>query len=353
MSAPPVRVAICDDSRSYAEAARSFLEADGTLEVVAITQSAEQLITELPRVRPDLVTMDLELPGIDAREAIRQIMATYPVPIVVLSAHVEHRGSSVAQAIDAGALEAIAKSQLRVDRRSGPQAIELRKRLARLAPSEAPPRAPTAHLVPETVTEHRRRSANDLPEAGTATVVGIAASAGGPPALAKVLGLLPADYTLPVLVVQHTLQGFTAGLAEWLDATVAPPVRLARDGEPAGRGVAVAPDGAHLLLDADGRLRLDTQADGSAHCPSADTLLASLAQSAGRGAVAVVLTGMGRDGAAGVAAVRDAGGVAITERSEHAVLSSMPAAAAKAGARPLELVEIGQLLAQLSTSRRR
>lgn len=176
----------------------------------------------------------------------------------------------------------------------------------------------------------------------------MAASAGGPSALAEVLGALPADYSLPVLVVQHMSRGFTAGLVDWLDATVPPPVRLARDGEPAGRGVAVAPDGAHLRVGADGRLQLDARADGSAHRPSADMLLLSLARSARRGAVAVVLTGMGRDGAAGVSAVCEAGGAAIAERADRALLSGMPAAAAEGGATPLELNRIGPVLALLS-----
>jgi two-component system chemotaxis response regulator CheB len=151
-----------------------------------------------------------------------------------------------------------------------------------------------------------------------------------------------------VLVVQHIADGFTAGLAEWLDGLVALSVRVARDGEPAGAGVAIAPDGAHLLLAADGRLQLERQIVCGTHRPSADVLLASLAAVAGRGVVAVILTGMGRDGADGVAAVRLAGGVALAERSEQAHLPGMPAAAAQAGATPLGRAEIGRALASIS-----
>lgn len=354
MSGEPIRIAICDDSRSYTEALRSFLEADRTLRVVAVAHSAEELIAELPRARPDLVTIDLELPGIDGVEAIRRIMATRPVPIVVLSTQAERGGGTLAAAISAGALDAVAKSQLRLDRRSGPQAIQLRQRLARRARIGSVPNAiGTSATTSPCRAPPRRPPGGGVPKAGVATVVGVAASAGGPSALAAVLGALPADYALPLLIVQHMSRGFTAGLVDWLDATVPPPVRLARDGEPAGSGVAVAPDGAHLLLGADGHLQLDARADGSAHHPSADVLLASLARSAGRGAVAVVLTGMGRDGAAGVAAVREAGGAAIAERADRALLSSMPAAAAEGGATPLELTQIGPVLALLSAAARR
>jgi two-component system chemotaxis response regulator CheB len=156
-----------------------------------------------------------------------------------------------------------------------------------------------------------------------------------------------------VLVVQHISTGFAGGLTDWLDGVIDLPVRLARDGEPVGRGVAIAPDGAHLLLSADRRLRLDRETVSGAHRPSADMLLTSLAGVAGRGAVAVVLTGMGRDGAAGVAAVLRAGGVALAERADHANLSGMPGAAAQAGATPLERAELGRILAALPRSVRR
>lgn len=179
-------------------------------------------------------------------------------------------------------------------------------------------------------------------------MIGIATSAGGPAALREVLGALPVDFGLPVLVVQHSSDGAAAGLAEWLDGLVAVPVRLARDGEPAGSGVAIAPDGAHLLLATDGRLELDRRMVRGTHRPSADVLLGSLAAVAGRGAIAVVLTGMGRDGADGVAAVREAGGVALAERSEQAHLPGMPAAAMLAGATPLARADIGRLLASIS-----
>lgn len=196
----------------------------------------------------------------------------------------------------------------------------------------------------------RTVSARHLPRPHVATVVGIGASAGGPPALEQVLGALPPDFELPVLVVQHICEGFTDGLATWLDSVIALPVRLARDGEPAGTGVTIAPDDAHLLLDAGGHLRLDRHSARGPHRPSADLLLTSIAAAAGRGAVAVVLTGMGHDGAAGVAAVRSAGGVALTERSETAPLTGMPLAAEEAGATPLARAELAGALAALSGS---
>ena len=356
MTRAPVRIAICEDSRAYAEGLRRFLETDRGLEVVMVASCAEDLLGELPVVRPELITMDLELPGLDGVEAIRQIMATMPIPIVVVSTHGNYGGDQLADAaLAAGAIEALSKAELSLDSRLTPQAVALRRRLARLARAGAAPRAWPALGAPAPPPALRRPSAprapgaaGAVPRSGLATVVGIAASAGGPAALAEVLGALPADFGLPVLVVQHITDGFAAGLAEWLDGVVAVPVRLACEGELAGTGVAIAPDGAHLLLAADGRLQLDRRMVRGTHRPSGDVLLGSLAAVAGRCAIAVVLTGMGRDGADGVAAVREAGGVVLTERSEQAHLPGMPTAAAQAGAIPLARADIGRLLASLA-----
>jgi two-component system chemotaxis response regulator CheB len=361
MNGAPVRVAICDDSRAYAEGLRRFLETDRRLEVVMVACCAEDLLGELPSVRPELITMDLELPGLDGVEAIRRIMATMPVPIVVVSTHGAYGGDQLAEdALAAGALEALSKGELSLDSRLTPRAVALRRRLARLARAQAPPGpaappsvpapAPAAGVgrPPTPPPQAEQAPKVRLPRSGLATVVGIAASAGGPAALGEVLGALPADFGLPVLVVQHISDGFAAGLAEWLNGLVSIPVRLARDGELAGTGAAIAPDGAHLLLGVDGRLQLDRRMVRGTHRPSADVLLGSLAAVAGRGVIAVVLTGMGRDGADGVAAVREAGGVALAERSDQAHLPGMPAAAAQAGATPLARADIGRLLASIS-----
>ena len=180
-------------------------------------------------------------------------------------------------------------------------------------------------------------------------MVGIATSAGGSAALGEVLGALPVDFGLPVLVVQHSSDGSAAGLASGWTASSRFPCASRATGSPAGSGVAIAPDGAHLLLATDGRLELDSRMVRGTHRPSADVLLRSLAAVAGRGAIAVVLAGIGRDGADGVAAVREAGGVALAERAEQAHLPGMPAAAALAGATPLARADIARLLASIST----
>jgi two-component system, chemotaxis family, protein-glutamate methylesterase/glutaminase len=179
-------------------------------------------------------------------------------------------------------------------------------------------------------------------------VIGICASAGGPAALADVLGRLPSGFAIPILVVQHMTPGFLGQMVTWLDKHLALPVGLAGDGQQLAPGVWFAPDGTHLKLEATRRLRLDPASLPGNHRPSGDVLLASLARVAGAQAVAVVLTGMGRDGAAGLAAVAGAGGRTIAQDEHSSGVYGMPRAAAESGAKTVLCpVAIGDELAAL------
>lgn len=178
--------------------------------------------------------------------------------------------------------------------------------------------------------------------------IGIGASVGGPSALATALAALPADFRLPMLVVQHVAPGFGEGIAAWLNRTVPPPVAIADDGMTLRPGVWMAPDSAHLRLETTMRLRFDRETDCGAHRPSLDVLLESLAKAIGQEAVGVVLTGMGRDGAAGVRAIGEAGGLTIAQDEESSAVFGMPAAAIEAGVDlVLPLDELGSKLAKL------
>jgi two-component system chemotaxis response regulator CheB len=182
--------------------------------------------------------------------------------------------------------------------------------------------------------------------------IGIAASTGGPSALRAVLSSLPAAPPVPILVVQHMTAGFTEGLVRWLDQAVPPPVRLAADGLAVAPGVWVAPDLAHLSIDAGRVMRLDRRHDGASHQPAADVLFVSMAETIGASVAVAVLTGMGADGARGVAAVVARGGLAIAQDEATSAVAGMPRAAVAAGARfVLPLSEIGPLLAQLPVRR--
>ncbi|HKG39246.1 MAG TPA: CheB methylesterase domain-containing protein [Conexibacter sp.] len=183
-------------------------------------------------------------------------------------------------------------------------------------------------------------------------VIGVCASTGGPAVLAQLLGALPVDFPLPLLVVQHIASGFVDGLVRMLDDAIALPVATARDDAPLRPGVWLAPDDAHLTLTRSRRIALDRTTVRGRHRPSADLLLESLAEVLGAAAVAVVLTGMGRDGAAGAAAVQGRGGLVLAQDEASSAIYGMPRAAVQAGARPLAPPAIADELNRLSPVRR-
>jgi two-component system chemotaxis response regulator CheB len=310
------RVLICEDSVAYATAFSRFLEHDEEIEVLGISPSGEQAIADVERLRPDLLTLDMQLPGMDGLEVVKRLMGSAPLPIVILSAKVPRGSERAAEALAAGALEVIPKDMLRLDRPDDLWAQAMRSRLRRLssmrvAPSRLVPR-PAAAPQSKTVTSGR-----------TALAIGIGASTGGPPVVEAILGGLPADFPVPVLVVQHMAPGFIEGFARWLDQKLPLAVRVPVAGERAGPGVWLAPDGAHLRLTGSMRFALEAEPEG-AHRPSVDVLLESLAEAAGSEGVGVVLTGMGRDGAAGASAVRAAGGIVIAQDEASSVVYGMP-----------------------------
>lgn len=315
------RILVCEDSAVYATALIRLLEYDGDLKVSAVCTTASEAMAALPRVRPDLVTMDLELPDMNGLKAVEEIMSSQPLPILVLSGVIGTEGGKAESALAFGALDAIAKDGLGIRDPAGPEAAAFRRRVRILCRA--------------TVIRHLRAGLKSRPDraepARPASVIGICASTGGPQTLVRLLNGLPADYAIPVLVVQHIGAGFTEGLADWLDQEVGLPVALARDGARAGPGAWIAPSGAHLKLTGTGLLFLDRRDTGGAHCPSGNAMLASIAAAAGRTGVAVVLSGIGSDGAAGAAAVRRRGGLAIAQDRASSAVFGMPQAAIDLG----------------------
>lgn len=339
------RIVVCEDSPSYAHALRIFLELDADLRVVGTCASAEELLRTLPELIPDLVTMDLEMPGMGGVEATRRIMADRPLPILVVSGHAGRGSDHAAAALAAGALDAMPKSELRLADAEAPSAVALRRRVKRLARSRRPGggvrAAPRAGFTTPVSLKGRSVSA-----------VGICSSAGGPQALEGLLGVLPAGFPVPVLVVQHIAGGFLGGLIRWMDGQVAAPVREAVEGSRIEPGVTFAADGAHLTVQRDGTIGFDRTTVSGYHRPSGDVLLGSLASAFGDRAAAVVLTGLGRDGAEGLAAVGAAGGLTFAQDEQSSAVYGMPRVAAEHGARViLSPPELGRALATLKSRR--
>jgi two-component system chemotaxis response regulator CheB len=338
VTSPSVRILVCDADPAFATELRAYLEHDPAIRVEAPVAGVESLRARIEDCDPDLVIVDLALPNGAVPGAIEQIMRERPLPILVLDAAC---GSErAAEALAAGALEVATKSSLRLSEPGDLWATALRSRIKRLATVRVRRTlpAPAAAAAPPPPTAVDR----------VARAIGIGASTGGPPALASLLAELPADFAIPILVVQHIAPGFTDGLVSWLDDRVALPVRVATRGATARPGIWFAPDDAHLGIDPALRFTLDATTRHGAHRPSVDMLFLSLARAAGGGAVGLVLTGMGRDGADGVAQIRADGGLVIAQDEASSAVFGMPRAAIAAGADVvLPLAAIGAALRAL------
>jgi two-component system chemotaxis response regulator CheB len=332
------RVLVCEDSPTYSAALSRVLERGREIEVVGVCTTAEAALSALQQLEPDLVTMDIELPGMSGLEAVEQIMGASPLPILVISSTAGARdNSNVAAALAAGALDVLPKDDLDLRDPDSVGAAELRRRVKLLSGARVI-RHPRARLG--------TRVSRAADRARTARAIGVCSSTGGPQVLATVLRELAAIHPVPVLVVQHIAAGFTAGLALWLDREIPLPVAMVQGGETLAPGVWIAPDGAHLVVTPDRTLVLDLET-ATIHRPSGDVLLRSLAFALGAQSAGVVLTGMGRDGAEGLRDVRAAGGLTIAQDEESSAVYGMPKAAAESAELILPPQRIGERLAAI------
>ncbi|MGO4524572.1 chemotaxis-specific protein-glutamate methyltransferase CheB [Microvirga sp. 2MCAF35] len=341
-SQPRVRVMVVEDSLVVRQLLVHIIASDPRLVVAAAVSSAEDALQEIGRVQPDVVSMDIRLPGMDGLEATRRIMSEHPTPIVVIADSIEDSSLKISMnALRAGALTVVEKpvglssanyagiaSTICTQLYIMSQVPVVRQR------SFAPWRERTAVTPPKRDLEWN---------AAHPSIMGIAASTGGPPALAKVLGALPADFPLPVLLVQHMGAPFMEGFASWLNGLMPLNVRLAQDQEiPTAGNVYVAPGDRHLLLSPAGTLKVSAEPPLGNQRPSATILFQSMARSVGRRGLGVILTGMGEDGAQGLVELRQAGGYGLAEDESTAVVYGMPAAASRLGgvnvSLPLDLI---------------
>jgi two-component system chemotaxis response regulator CheB len=339
--ARPRRIVVCDRSAGRARATAAFLERDPGLRVAGVFGGVEAMLARLEGLTPDLIALDLETAGTDAAAVVEPLVREWHLPVVLLGGRPMRDDERIAAALAAGALEAIAEDRLRLDDPESVWAVALRSRVKRLANVQL--RRGERDLAVATARPRPWRRPGAAYRA-----VGIGASVGGPPALIEVLGRLPRDFPLPVLVVQHMAPGFGEGLTAWMDRSVPPPVAVARDGQTLRPGIWMAPEGAHLSLEPTMRLHLDGETVHGGHRPSVDVLFESLAVAAGAAAVGIVLTGMGRDGSEGIGMIAEAGGLTIAQDAGTSAVFGMPRAAIEAGVDlVLPLEEIGSRLASL------
>lgn len=324
----PLRVLVVDDSPVVRRLIVRILNDDPRLEVVAEAGDGDEAIRIATEQRPDVIVMDCVMPVVDGLDATRQIMRDSPTPIVLLSA--SYQSADVSRsfaALDAGALTLVAKpsgprdATFAADARTLTTTVKLmadvklvRRRSQRMPRRAGPPGAAVL--------------ARDRP----VTIVAIAASTGGPAALAQIISELPASTPVPILVVQHITAGFQRGLVKWLDGVSSLAVRLATDGARLRAGeVVVAPADAHLGVSTTGSVALSGSQPIGGHRPSATHLFRSVASAYGAGVLGVILTGMGEDGVAGLRDVKQAGGLVVAQDEQTSVVYGMPGRAVALG----------------------
>ena len=334
-----MKVAIVNDSRAAAEVLRRILAQLEGFELLWTAYSGDDAVAHCKSARPDIILMDLIMPGIDGAETTRRIMQSTPCVILVVTATTVGNRDLVFEAMGHGALDAVNTPILGAggDMAGAEPLLQKLRTVARLV---APVRV-------DRLREHVSgvRTGRPAPDSGRLPIVAIGASTGGPQALAQVLSHLPLNFPAAVLITQHVDDHFAPGLASWLEHSCALPVRIARDGEPLStRGVWLAGSHDHLIFDdEDGCLHYTPNPRDTPYRPSVDALFHSLAGAHKAVRIGVLLTGMGRDGAEGLLAMRNAGAFTIAQDAATSVVYGMPKAAAeiKAATEVLPLNAIG------------
>jgi two-component system chemotaxis response regulator CheB len=325
-----IRVLVVDDSAFVRQALTRMLAAAPDIDVVGTAADGQEGVQKVLDLRPDVVTLDVKMPRVDGLEALRQIMARCPTPVLLLSSLTSEAGDVTLRGLELGAMDFIDKSTVQGTMNLLNLADELVAKVRALA---SVPRARLVQAPPPLPSATPQRARARLPRA---EVVVIGTSTGGPPALQQIIPRLPQQLAATILVVQHMPVGFTRSLAERLDQRSLLPVREAEDGEALVPGmVLVAPAGRHMKLRRRAgqvpRVWLDDEPKNALHRPSVDVLMGSVAKVFGAQALALVLTGMGADGVEGLRAIRDAGGRTLAESEESCVIYGMPKAALEAG----------------------
>jgi two-component system chemotaxis response regulator CheB len=353
----PHTVLVVDDSAFMRRVISDILSSTDEFRVVGTARDGNDALKKVHQLDPDLVTMDVEMPGLDGLAALGYIMSETPRPVVMLSAFTVAGGDATLRALDYGAVDFVSKPSgtisLNLESVSDRLLEALRAAAAanlsiipvRLPRAARPPR-PASPAVPDAGTPARRRRRR-APETGEASevAVAIAASTGGPRALAELLPRLRAPLGAAVLIVQHMPAHFTRTFAERLDNMEGLPVSEAVEGEPVRRDhVYMAPGDFHMRVarGADGvpRIALDQEPPVWGVRPAADPLFRSVADAYGARGVGVVLTGMGRDGADGLREIVAAGGAGIAQDRASSVIYGMPQAAAEHAQRVVPLDEV-------------
>ncbi|WP_339067851.1 chemotaxis response regulator protein-glutamate methylesterase [Teredinibacter turnerae] len=357
------KVLIVDDSSFFQHRLKEIIGEHPDLEVVGIASNGREAIDKAKQLEPDIISMDYEMPYLDGVSAVRAIMAERPVPIVMFSSMTYEGATITLEALDAGAVDFIPKNFAEVSRNSAILKKKLHEKLIGFASNANPAaRRNTSDLAAEANERSQRAkertaalrarmsarsdaapsspSAPVAPSArpsvrlkGRVKIVAIGASTGGPVALSDIITNLPANFPLPLVVVQHMPENFTRAFAERLNRLAQVNVKEAESGDALLPGhVLIAPGGKQMIVDRGGRsVKIIDGDDRVNYKPCVDITFASIASNMGGDALAIVLTGMGADGCEGAKLLKSKGAAIWSQDQETSVVYGMPAAVARAG----------------------
>lgn len=328
MTTPLVKVLIVDDTAVTRMLLTQLLSTEPGIRVMAALESGESAVDYVQKAKPDVVLMDIHMPGLDGFEATRQIMESQPVPIVICSATADPESVAITfRAMEAGAVACVLKPVSPEHPQFESLARNVLQTIRLMSEVKVVRRWPRHRLTKP------QRQANKPPGNGGIELIGIGASTGGPPVLQTILASLPKDFPAPLLVVQHIADGFLSGLVEWLNETTGWRVHIAAHGlRPLPGHVYFAPDDFHMGVGSDGCLVLSREPPENGLRPAVSCLFRSMANCYGANAIGVLLTGMGKDGAAELKHLRDCGAHTIAQDYASSVVHGMPGVAIAMGA---------------------
>jgi len=316
-----IRVLIADDSALVRDLIKAIIGLDPELDVVGEASNGREAVEKVRSLHPDIVTMDIEMPVMDGLQAIEQIMAENAVPILVVTTRGDAK--TAYSAISKGALDLVVKPDVNIE-----EAQEFVAKLKLMSKVRV-----IRHL---SGSFSRQRPAVIEPPVYQGDIgdriVAIASSTGGPEALSVILSRLPERFPLPIVIAQHISEGFVSGMVGWLKTLSRIEIKVAENGERLRQGVAyVCPSENHMRVDSSRLITFVERHAKDIYRPSCDVLLSSVAESFGKKAVGVILTGMGSDGVAGMKKIKEAGGRTIAQDEKTSVIFGMPKIAIESG----------------------
>jgi two-component system, chemotaxis family, protein-glutamate methylesterase/glutaminase len=336
MQAEVIDVLVVDDSAFMRRAITKMLESESDMRVVATARSGEEAVAKARSVYPDVITMDVEMPGIGGLEAVRQIVAEHRIPIIMVSALTHEGAETTFRALDLGAVDFIAKpdsAYVNITDVARDLVAKVRA-VSRRGTHPAHPAVDTRPEVSEPLVIRPSRGSRSA-SSPRYECVAVGTSTGGPVALSYVLPGLPANFPAPLLVVQHMPAGFTRPLADRLNAQSKIAVHEAVNGMILEPGTAlVVPSGKQAMLRrtlGETEIRLVDDDGMSLHVPSVDLMVTQVADVYGDAAIGVILTGMGQDGVRGLRKLKERGGYVIGQNEKSCIVYGMPRAAAREG----------------------